>query len=323
LRSPLARVWLPVLAAAAVVAAFDLRSDAGDLPYFVQQGEHLLSTRWADTFADPTLQSGPLQLLLTGTVRSTEVLAFVLELGVAALLLFVLGRLGVSSGWRLVLGLAAVAAGLTHGAFVDGHPAEVLTPLLWVLAGLEARRGRAGRAGALVGLSAGLELWGVLGAPVLLLSPRLRDALKGWAVEAAVVIAQLAPFVVAGNFHMFDYEWRVVHGTLLGAIVTPGTHFGWPLRLLQAGVACALGAGMALRLRRSVHAVWLVPLVVVIVRIALDPLAYGWYWLEAEALALVGAGALVTAPPLRALQARRAPGATQPTQAAPPPPAHS
>jgi hypothetical protein len=151
----------------------------------------------------------------------------------------------------------------------------------------------------------------------------LRGALKGWAVEAAVVVAQLAPFAVAGSFHMFDYEWRVVDGTLIGAIVDPGTHFGWPLRLLQAGVACGLGAALALRLRRSLHAVWLVPLVVVVARIALDPLAYGWYWLEAEALALVGAGTLVTAPPLRALQARRAPGATQPTQAAPPPPARS
>ena len=43
LRSPLARVWLPVLAAAGAVAALDRRSDAGDLAYFVHQGERLLS----------------------------------------------------------------------------------------------------------------------------------------------------------------------------------------------------------------------------------------------------------------------------------------
>src|SRR5438874_6127852 len=65
LRSPLARVWLPVLAAAGAVAALDRRSDAGDLAYFVHQGERLLSAGWADTFADPTLQSGPLQLVVT------------------------------------------------------------------------------------------------------------------------------------------------------------------------------------------------------------------------------------------------------------------
>jgi hypothetical protein len=323
LRSPLARVWLPVLAAAGAVAALDRRSDAGDLRYFVQQGERLLSVRWADTFADPTLQSGPLQLVLTGIVRSTEALAFVVELGVAALLLVVLGRLGVSTRWRAVLGLAAVAAGLTHGAFVDGHPAEAVSPLIWVLAGLEARRGRPVRAGALVGLSAGLELWGVLGAPVLLLAPRLRDAVKGWATEVVVVAGLLAPFVLAGKFRMFDYEWRVAEDRLLGVFLPAGTHFGWSLRLLQAGVACALGAGVALRLRRSVHAVWLTPLVVVLARIALDPLAYGWYWLEADALALAGAGALLTVPPLRAHRARPVPAGAHHTQAAPPPPARS
>ena len=295
LRSPLARVWLPVLAAAGVVATLDRRSDAGDLLYFVHQGERLLSARWTDTFADPTLQSGPLQLLLTGTARSTEVLAYVVELGVAALLLFVLGRIGLSMRWRAALGLAAVAVGLTHGAFVDGHPADAVSPLIWVLAALEARRGRPLRAGALIGLSAGLELWGLLGVSVLLLAPRLREAVKGWAMQVAVVIALFAPFVLAGKFRMFDYEWRVAHGTALSLVVAPGTHFGWPLRLLQAGVGCALGAVLARRLRSSLHAVWLVPLSVALARIVLDPLAYGWYWLEVLALVLVGAAAIASA----------------------------
>jgi hypothetical protein len=323
LRSPLARVWLPVLAAAGAVATLDRNSDAGDLLYFVHQGERLLSARWADTFADPTLQSGPLQLVLAGAVRNSEALAFVVELGVAALLLVVLGRLRVPARWQVAVGLAAVAVGLTHGAFVDGHPAEAVTPLLWVLAAVEARRGRPLRAGTLLGLSAGLELWGVLGAPVLLLSPRVRDAAKGLAAEAALVVLLLAPFVLAGDFRMFDYKWRVAEGTLLSVVVPVETHFGWPLRLLQASVACGLGAGVAVSLRRSLHAVWLTPLVVVIARLALDPLGYGWYWLEAEALALVGAGALLTLPPLRARAIRPAATGAQRTPAAPPPPARS
>jgi len=298
LRSPLARVWLPVLALAGAVAALDRRSDAGDLVYFVHQGERMLSGRWAGTFSDPTLQSGPLQLLVAGTARSTHVLAFVVEVGVAALVLLVLGRLGVSARWRVVLGIGAVALGLTHGAFVDGHPAEAVTPLLWLLAAIEARRGRVVRAGLLVGVSGGLELWGVLGAPVILLAPQLRDAVKGWAVQAGAVFVQLAPFALFGHVRMFDYQWRVAEGTLVSVVVPVGTHFGWPLRLLQAVVACGLGAAVALRFRRSVHAVWLAPLVVVTARIALDPLAYGWYWLEAEALALGGAGALLTIPPV-------------------------
>src|SRR5439155_710166 len=183
--------------------------------------------------------------------------------------------------------------------------AAVVTPLLWVLGASEARRGRVLWAGALVGLTAGLELWGVLGARVILLAPHLRDAVKGLAVAVGVVAAQLAPFALFGNFHMFDYQWRVATGTLLATVVPVGTHFGWPLRLLQAGIACGLGGAVALRFRRSVPAVWLTPLLVVLVRIALDPLAYGWYWLEAESLALVGAGLVVTAPPFRARTARQ------------------
>jgi len=270
----------------------DRRSDGGDLLYFMHQGERLLSARWADTFSDPTLQSGPLQLLVAGVFRSTEMLAFVVELGVAALLVGVLGRLGVPARWRLVFGAGSAVWGLTHGAFVDGHPAEAVTPLLWVLAALEARRGRTVRSGALVGLSAGLELWGLLGIPVLLLAPRVRDASKAIGTAIAVVLAQLAPFVLFGDFRMFDYEWHVARGTPLSVVLPVGTQFGWALRLVQAGIACGLGATLAWRLRRSSHAVWLTPLAIVVARILFDPLAYGWYWLEAEALALVGAALL-------------------------------
>jgi hypothetical protein len=299
LRSPLARVWLPVLAAAAVVASLDRGTDPGDLVYFVHKGERLLSSGWADTFADPRLQSGPLQLAAFGAVRNFTALAFLIELAIAALLLYVLGRLGTGDRVRLAVGLLAVASGLGHGAFVDGHPAEAIIPLLWVLAGLWAREDRVVAAGALVGLSAGLELWGMLGAPVLLLAPRVRRAALGGVAEGAVVIALLAPFALAGTFRMFEHEWGVATGTLLSIFVAPGTHFGWPLRLLQASLALGAGAAVALKLRRSLQAVWLAPLGVVVVRILLDPLSFGWYWLEALALVLTGAALVLSALPGR------------------------
>lgn len=322
-RSALARAWVPVLALSAAVAAFDRRSDAGDLLYFVHQGERLLSGRWADTFGDPTLQAGPFQLLLAGALRNMTALAFVVEVGVAALLLFVLMRLRVPPRWQLAVGVTAVAAGLTHGAFVEGHPAEAVTPLLWVLAAIEARRGRTKRAGAILGLSAGLELWGMLGVPVLLLAPRVGAAVRGLCAQVAVVAALFAPFVLLGHFAMFDYQWRVARGAPLAFVLAPGTHFGWPLRLLQATVACAGGAVLARYLRTEVHAVWAVPLLVALARIALDPLAYGWYWLEALALTLVGAALFLTAPPLRLQRARRRKAGDRPRPAAPPPPIHS
>src|SRR5262249_47579204 len=155
------------------------------------------------------------------------------------------------------------------------------------------------------------------GAPVLLLAPRLKDAAKGFGIATGVVLVQLAPFALFGHFRMFDYEWRVAEGTLVSLAVPVGTHFGWPLRFMQAAAACGLRAAVALRFRRSVHAVWLVPFVVVVARIALDPLAYGWYWLEAEALALVGAGALLAAPPLARRASREDRGVAEPSPAIP------
>ena len=315
LRSALLRLWLPVLGAATTVASLDRGTDPGDLIYFVHRGQALLSDGWADTFADPMLQSGPLQLVVFGAVRNLAALAFVLEIGVAALLLFVLGRLAISDRLRLVVGLLAVAAGFTHAAFVDGHPAEAVTPLLWVIAGLWARDDRVLWAGALIGLSAGLELWGILGVPVLLLAPRLRRAVAGGVTAGCVAVGQLLPFVLAGHFRMFEHEWHVATGTLLSLAVAPGTEFGWPLRLLQAGLALAAGAGIAFRLRRSIQAVWLAPLGVVIVRLLLDPLSFGWYWLEAEALVLVGAALMFRELRTRVAEARRHRAAGQPSRA--------
>ena len=91
LRSSVARVWVPVLALAAGRAYLDRGTDPGDLIYFVHKGEQLLSGGWANTFSDPMLQSGPLQLVVFGAVRNLAALAFVLELTVAFLLLYVLG----------------------------------------------------------------------------------------------------------------------------------------------------------------------------------------------------------------------------------------
>jgi hypothetical protein len=240
-----------------------------------------------------------LQLALFGAVRDLAALAFVIEVGVAWLLLFVLGRLGLSDRVRLAVGLVAVAAGLTHIAFVYGHPAEAVVPLLWVLAGRHAREDRMSSAGALVALSAGFELWGVLGVAVLLLAPRLTRALAGAGVLVLFVAAMLAPFALGGTFRMFDHEWRVTSGTLVGLVVGPGAHFSWIPRLAQASLAVAGGAALALALRRNVHALWLVPLAVALVRLLLDPVSFGWYWLEVEALVLVGAGLVLMELPAR------------------------
>jgi len=134
------------------------------------------------------------------------------------------------------------------------------------------------RAGALVGLSAGFELWGMLGAVVFVLAPRARAAAAGLVTQSSVAFALFLPFVLAGEFRMFDYRWQVNGDTLLGLFVEPGTPF---------------------------YAVWLAPLAVVVVRLSLDPVRYPWYWVAPEALALLGAAELLGGDALRSLRARR------------------
>jgi hypothetical protein len=285
-----------VLALAAGIALLVEPGDTGDLPFFVHTSEKLFSADWANVFANPDVQVGPLQLLLFRLGDAAGILPLLVQVGVAAFLWVVAGRLltGRDPRAQLMVGLAAVALGLTYGAYQDGHPAQVLVPLVWVLAGLEARKGRTLWAGALVGLSAGFELWGLLGAVVFVLAPHVRTALAGLATEVFVAVGLFLPFVIAGEFRMFEYRWSVNGDTLLSLVVDPGTRFTWLMRVLQGALALGVGVGLAWPLRRTLHAVWLAPLGTVAVRLALDPVRYPWYWLAVETLALLGAAEFLT-----------------------------
>jgi hypothetical protein len=276
---------------AAAVALVVHPSDTGDLAFFVHTAQ---KAPW-DWFADPSVQVGPLQLAAFRLGHLAGALALLVQLGVAALFWVASGRLlaGRDPWIRFAVCMAAVLLGLTYGAYQDGHPAQVVVPLLWVLAGCDAREGRTLRAGLLVGVSAGFEVWGLLGAVVFVLAPEARAALRGVAAEIGVAAALFLPFVVAGEFRMLDYHWEVNGDTLLGLVLAHGTDFTWPMRLAQGLAAFSAGALVAWSLRRSLHAVWLAPLAVVVVRIALDPVRYPWYWLALQTLVLLGAGELL------------------------------
>ena len=267
--------FVPVLLAAAVAPL--VRGDGGDSPLFVAAGRTLLSSHWRDAFADSSIQAGPLQLALFGSVgRSLGALSIVVGVGVVLLVLAAARSAGVTSPRLLGLtGLSAVLTGLSVSAFEAGHPADAVLPLLWVIAAADARRGRVVRAALLVGLGAGLETWSILGLAVLVLGPRRRDAVRGAAVGACVAAGLFLPFVLGGHFTMLSYTWNVSSGSLLALVVSPGSQVGWALRLTQG--AAALGAGLAVAwlTHRSAHAVWLVPLAVVFARLALDPLDNG------------------------------------------------
>ena len=135
----------------------------------------------------------------------------------------------------------------------------------------------------------------MLGAVVFVLAPRVRSALAGLATEGVVVAGLFLPFVLAGEFRMFEYRWSVNGDTLLSLVVEPGTRFTWAMRVLQGALALGVGAALAWQLRHTMHAVWVAPLGAVAVRLALDPVRYPWYWLAVETLALLGAAEFLTA----------------------------
>jgi hypothetical protein len=251
----------------------------GDGSLFVGAGRTLLSGDWSRALSQANVQAGPLQLLLFGSIgRSDVALAVVVAMATALLVVAAAKAVDVTSPALLSgLGFLAVAVGLTRMGYEYGHPADAAVPLIWILAAAEARRNRVLLAGALVGLCAGLETWGILGVAVLAVAPRRRDGAIGAVVAAAVAGALFLPFILAGHFATGSYRWLVTAGTVMSLVLRPGTTFGWPDRIVQGAFAVSAGLYAARLLRQSPHALWVVPLAIVAARLLLDPVLYAYY----------------------------------------------
>ena len=239
--------WLvPATLAASLSAHAASRGDEAlnDLPYFVGATARLR----LDTYADPSLQVGPLWL---AAIRVA----------------------GPALPWLVVAGGSALVAVTLWRLAVD-HPRRTL---------VAARRGRGTRAAVLVGASAGLETWGLLGLPLLLaLSPRA--ALRAATAAVAVAAALYLPFVLGGDFRMTEYRWTVADGTPVSLLVHG--EFPWGLRLAQGVLAVAVGAVILLTSRRSLAGGVAAAGAVVAVRLLLDPERHGWYWIAPQLLAV-------------------------------------
>lgn len=282
--------WLVPVAAAWFAASRHLAlGDDGAL--FVRAGRTLLSSEWSHAYARPDVQAGPLQLALFGSLgRSDWTLDLALATAIVVLVVAAARRVGVEDPALLCgVGLAAVATGMTDVGYWFGHPADAVLPLLWIFAAAQARRGRTLRAGLIVGLSAGLETWGILGIAVLALAPRVRDAGLGGLVAAGSALALFLPFMLGGHFEMWSFHWYVYRPSPLSLLVAPATPFGWPLRLAQGALAVGAGVAVARLLRRSPHTLWAVPLAVVAVKLLLDPDLYSYYLAAPQGPIFVGA----------------------------------
>lgn len=305
LRLQASRSFALLAAAGALVATVLLsRQDAldgraGDVDLFANAGARMLSGQWLHTFHLSLVQAGPLELALAAVAR--DIGGGAAGFAIALDLICVVAVL--AAAWRVLprraLVFALLCAGLVALRLVDapytGHPAEILIALLWLLGAQEARRGRLLAAGALVGLSGCLELWGVLGVTVLALAPLRRRTAWAVALAGLLPLLALAPFILGGDFRMFDMRWATASG-LPRALFGPGHFYGWPLRLGEGACVILVGAAAAFRLRSVPEAVWVVPAVTVLARIALDPVSYGYYWATPLVLLVLGGAAILGRP---------------------------
>lgn len=284
-------VVLPAIITITAVSTTGSAPQPVDFSIFGPAGADLLAGRWSDIFGDPLLQAGPLELLPWGLLQVLGVaggLGWTLALSVCAALTAFLTALVLrptlaadlrSSVLAAVGTLVLALAGPVAASWNLGHPSEVLVPLMWVVAGRLALRDRPVLAAVLVALSSGFEVWGVLGAPVVLLAARPR--LVRSAIGGAAALALLwVPFVVAGPFQMFSFAWGVSDQSLIHLLQPGATAAPWSWRLVQSVLAIAAGSAAALLLRgrNAAWGPWVVTAAAVAGRLVLDPVLAGYYW---------------------------------------------
>ncbi len=298
----LLRLRYPVLlVVAAASGTFDASSGLSplDLGTFLEGAERLLSSRWADTFADSSIQVGPIFLLCIGVARwfgdilgvETEiVLGGLVHVIVVAAVMATTDRVAsdraiapVISG---VAGAIAITAGLAWTSYISGHPEETVIALAWVFVALWAREDRPLRAGLTLALAGGLKLSGLLGLPLLFLIPEKRARARAVAIALGVSAFAYLPFLLVGELNTFDFVWTI-ESPLIDVLIEQ-RHFPWWARVVQGVVAVGAGFLAVHVFRRSVLVLWAAPLLIVAVRILLDPLPQYYFWLGFEALLLIG-----------------------------------
>jgi hypothetical protein len=286
-----AAAFLAATAAAAVRASHGWMG--ADFGIYSRAGATMLSGAWRHTYGPSMVQATPLELALDSVLQraagwSAASLQIVSDTLVAGLLI---AGTRIFAGRRalplLLVAAGAVALGIVTDVGQTGHFAEPIAGLLWLLAAREARNGRVERAGLLIGVSAGFELWGILGIAVLALAPDLRRALRGVALAVAVPALLLAPFVLGGDFHMFAFRWHVTGG-LIHLMLPHLNAFPWPFRFLQGAVTVGAAGGLARAVRGSPSSVFLVPALAAAVRLGLDPMSTFYYWDVPLVIELIG-----------------------------------
>lgn len=294
-----AAVLLPLAVLVGGVAGF-MRQD-GDQVRFRAAGAAMLGPGVLDTFANSWIQVGPVYLaalgawdrlgglvgLPAGAIGTSSAALQSLLIGVLALV--VAGRAATLASapvrrTQWIVGTVIVLGGLLNQAMYADHPEELLLGLVAALAAVEVGRGRRGLAALLLGLGAGVKTWTPVGAGVLVHGHRFRAAALSSACLAGIVALTWGPFFLWGTVSTFDISWILPTGSWYEALAPSALTIGWGFRLVQAGVAGAAGALVALRRHGSVMA----PVVVALAtRLLIDPIRLSYYWTALAAVLVV------------------------------------
>jgi hypothetical protein len=294
----LMRFRVPLVVALYLVVAFVgqyVNGPGGDALLFAGAGNTLFSSHWADTFASPSLQSGPIFVLLEGLGYRlgsaaglpywtggglVTALAAALLIVVACRAVFAVYQLNDRTAQARQLGVCIVFA-LTGGLWVVAmyaHPDDLLVTLLLLIAASRGAVGRHGQAGVIFGLAVGVKLWALIAIAVLLVRASRRVSVLAGLAAAATVAICYGPFIVFGKFETFRGNWQIEHDAPLNLLFHDDTGFTWQLRLFQAAFATAVAVAVLLRTRGRNCAVWLVPAAAVAARLLVDPRNIAYYY---------------------------------------------
>ncbi len=279
---------LPLVAFVAV-GAVGAMEPAGDARWFRTAGVEMIGPGFWDVLSDPGLQIGPLYLLALG-ILTRVVLALQLPVlftvagvqgaAVVALAVATARRLAADRGMdprpvQWAVGLMLAVGGLLADATLAGHPEEVFVALILVGAARSVRHAKGWSASAWLALACAIKLWGVLGAPLMLLDRPPVKALVGRALLLGSLTALCyGSFGLLGTVSTFEHGWIATEWSPPSMLASRLEAEGWSLRLVQGGAVGLVGCMVAWR-------TWTSPLMLVLAllatRLALDPLNLSYY----------------------------------------------
>jgi hypothetical protein len=291
-----------VPASAVIFGVFGVAYGGGDDSAFRHAGEQMIGPGFVDTFRSPWLQIGPLFLLPIGALgrlvepwagdRAAGVLigaiagAFVVWLAMGTARRAARLHDQPTEAARWVVGAALAVGGAVSLALEWGHPEEPLLGLLIVETGLLVARGRHAWAGAVLGVAAGVKLWGATGIGALVAARRFRGVVAAALTAGIVVALTYLPFVCFGQFGTTQHVWGFDGSTMVGWVAAHSGLSEWAVR---AGEGAAVGCAGAAVARRRWSSPTLLALIVVTARLVIDPEPRPYFLSPAIAVALVWA----------------------------------